>query len=561
MGFLLDETPDSYQVELDDGSVISPGKAALTPEADQQIRNLPVKPAPNKNFVGSAIDALFRPDSPEVKQARLAQAQAGGLAPAGLGSGPTVGQYAGELNAGLMGAMGDQQGADMALQRAQQATPQQQAVSDAEIKALTSPPPPEPGSANDPSQFAIPTDPVGAMSQQADKNVTDAFGRYRRAYGEMFGANAQREADLENLYQGELVRQKAAIESRAKQEDLRQKAMADAQSQVKDSMDKFNAIPDVDPNRIFGKGVTAKKITSAIGLALGAFGASYNGGHNYAMQYLQDQIRNDIDAQKANIDKGQMGVRNQLSLYEMNRQRFQDDIQATAMTEAMHLQYAKTEANKLIAGSNNKTLQAQGRMLVAELDMKQAEAQQKAIQRGVVLQNVEYGSDLDMAVQIRTRADIFFADDTKGKRTVVNNANADIARLRNGAEQKKRLMDAYQEIEKLSLYAKINPVSRDNVKVKTFLAQLSGVISNMQKGPMSDQDAARILEPFAIKAFDLINKGRISEMKSALSQALDAQEKPVTGALQQLGIDYKKARLGLEAASYGSGGKYFLKDK
>jgi len=549
---LLDETPEAYTVQMDDGKTLTTAKGLLSPEADQNIRNLPraTTGRPNTNFVGSAMDAIFRPDPPEVVANREAQARAGGLMPPETPP-ETVGEFAGRVNRGLMGALGDEKSAQLLAQQEMQKPPP---VTDADLqKYLT----PEQGSHNDPGEFVTPSSPTDALAKDTDKFLVDSTNRYKAAAKEMYGAQAGREADLERVYAGEMIRQKASIETAQREEERRQRVMADSMSQVTKAVDDFKAIPEVDPDRIFGKGITAKKVTSTIALALGAFGASYNGGHNYAMNMLQTQIANDIDAQKANINKSQAGVRNQMGLYDMNRQQFADEHQATAATEAMYYNYAKTETQKIVAGSNSKVAQAQGKMFIAELDAKEAAAKQKFVERAQFNQSVTYGNAANIADQIDRRAEIYAEGDKVGIRKLKANAFGDYEKLRTVAKNRGEILEALKELRGLSVVARSNPLSKEYTKIKNFGVLISGVVSQMQKGPMSDQDAARILEPLLPKLTTYINKGQFDELESGISRALESQEKSLTGALQQLRLDPEAIKKGLQDPNAG----YFKKQE
>lgn len=493
---------------------------------------------PNTNFVGSAIDALFRPDSPEVKANRMAQAQAEGLAPVTAGA-PTVGQYAGELNAGLMGAFGDEQGAANALHRAQQAPATSPAVTDQEVQNMLSKgATPAPGTEADKSNFVEPALQTDALAMDVAKEVDNAQNAYQAHMGQLFGAEAQRDTEIAKVYGAEALRQQAAIDTHLKNEKIRQETMDASFKQYDDEVKAFKNIPDVDPDRIFGKGITAKRITSTIALALGAFGASYNGGHNYAMNMLQDQIRNDIDAQKANIDKGNMNVRNQASLYELNLRRTRDEAQAEALTNSMYLEFAKTNIAKITAESNSKVTQAKGKVFIDQINMQQAEQKAKYAQRAQVLRD---GNNL--ADEIDMRAELFGGDDKVGKRKLKTNAFADVEKIRTVAKSRREILDSLKEIRKLSVVDRANPLSKNYTKIQGFGVLISGVVSQMQKGPMSDQDAARILAPVIPKLTTYINKGQFDELESVISRALDSQEKSLSGALQQLRLDPEKIKM------------------
>jgi hypothetical protein len=116
-----------------------------------------------------------------------------------------------------------------------------------------------------------------------------------------------------------------------------QKAMSDFQENKTD-LDKdwaslHDAVlnNDIDPNRWMNRNGAWGKLSSGLGIILGGIGAGLQHSNvNQALQFINQQISNDIDAQKANLGKTQ-------SLLSMNRQRYHDDstaIQVTANQQA-----------------------------------------------------------------------------------------------------------------------------------------------------------------------------------------------------------------------------------
>jgi hypothetical protein len=84
------------------------------------------------------------------------------------------------------------------------------------------------------------------------------------------------------------------------------------------------------------------RVTTGIGLALGAFGSAKTGAPNYAFQYLQSQIDRNIEAQKANLG-------NKKTLLEAYNQQFGDMNLAENMTRATN---ANILANQIAAAGN-----------------------------------------------------------------------------------------------------------------------------------------------------------------------------------------------------------------
>lgn len=82
----------------------------------------------------------------------------------------------------------------------------------------------------------------------------------------------------------------------------------------------------IDPDRYWNNKSTASKILAGISVGLGGIAAGYNGGKNPAMDYFNNAINNDIDAQKNEQGKSQ-------SLWKMNREAFGDDMRANLATQ------------------------------------------------------------------------------------------------------------------------------------------------------------------------------------------------------------------------------------
>lgn len=83
---------------------------------------------------------------------------------------------------------------------------------------------------------------------------------------------------------------------------------------------------NIDPDRYWHNLSTGSKIRAGIALALGGIGAAYNGGHNYALDIINKSIDADIDSQKQDYNK-------KMSLWQMNRQAFGDDMRANIATK------------------------------------------------------------------------------------------------------------------------------------------------------------------------------------------------------------------------------------
>lgn len=120
---------------------------------------------------------------------------------------------------------------------------------------------------------------------QGEKGIREEMGAKQdlaRQQSDIYGRNAQSEQDQLNNWH-----------------KTHNDMMNSISTHVKELEDPKNK---VDPNRYFGSMSTSGKIATGIGLLLGGIGAGLTGKNNLASDYIDNQIKNDIEAQKENIN-------------------------------------------------------------------------------------------------------------------------------------------------------------------------------------------------------------------------------------------------------------------
>ena len=107
--------------------------------------------------------------------------------------------------------------------------------------------------------------------------------------------------------EGALGNKEAAIQQQAqKQLQTQLQSYQDNLKQLNTERAKLQAdisTGKIDPQHYIGSMSTSEKLSTAFGLILGGIGAGAIGQQNPALAYLNKQIDNDIEAQKANLDK------------------------------------------------------------------------------------------------------------------------------------------------------------------------------------------------------------------------------------------------------------------
>ncbi len=128
------------------------------------------------------------------------------------------------------------------------------------------------------------------------------------------GALGNKEAAIQQQAQKQLQTQLQSY-----QENLKQRKTERAKLQADISTRK------IDPQHYIGSMSTSEKLSMASALIPAGIGAGAMGQQNPALAYLNKQIDNDIEAQKANLNKKQ-------SLLSANQQQYGNLQEATSVT-------------------------------------------------------------------------------------------------------------------------------------------------------------------------------------------------------------------------------------
>lgn len=116
----------------------------------------------------------------------------------------------------------------------------------------------------------------------------------------------------------------------------------------------------IDPSRYLGSLNTTSRVATAIGLVLGGLGAGLTGGKNPALEFLNNQIDRDIDAQKAELGKKE-------TILSANMKRFQDLNQAHQMTKLNMLDISAHRIAQAAAASSSPVEKSRAQMAIADI--------------------------------------------------------------------------------------------------------------------------------------------------------------------------------------------------
>lgn len=246
----------------------------------------------------------------------------------------------------------------------------------------------------------------GQMSQpqmaqqvpQAPQGPNDPYGT--QAYYDAYSKG------LEGQRKGIEGSAKAESQIAQEQSEALHSSIQQQQEQAKTYQEHFSALENernafqqdlidkhVDSDRLYKNMSTGNKIGTIIGVLLGGFGA-LAGQDNAAMKILNQQIDNDINAQKADINKSE-------NLLTANYRQFGNIKDAADMTKAMQIDLVKNQLAEAAAKSQDPLVKARAQQAIGQLDMQAAPILSQMAMRKALLSGMQSGqTDPSMTIRM-----------------------------------------------------------------------------------------------------------------------------------------------------------------
>lgn len=208
------------------------------------------------------------------------------------------------------------------------------------------------------TEQGAPYDPQAAGQRlEADKALLDAKLGEAATAKQIADAQAAKAASDNLAAQKRLADQQAEIQR--KQTNYQQQ-----NQHMERELQDYSQSAQPDPNRFFSSRTPVANMMSAIGQALGAAGASLGHTQNFAFEYVQSQIKNDIAAQQQAYESGRADRNNALARF-ANYYHGDIDMAKAGLNIAMN-KVAETEAQQFAAQSQSKTITAGAQALAAQ---------------------------------------------------------------------------------------------------------------------------------------------------------------------------------------------------
>ena len=283
----------------------------------------------------------------------------------------------------------------------------------------------------------------------------------------------------------------------------------------------------IDPNRYVGSMSTGQKLSTAIGLIMGGMGAGIVGGENPAMKYLNNQIENDINAQKTDLGKKE-------SLLSRNLQQFGNLRDATAMTRANMADLASLQMKQKAAQAQDPIAKARLLQEAGKLDMQAAQligplkAKQQvlsAYKQGRVGADVALNYIVPEKDQKAAREELVTVDGYKKAARGIN--------------------DIFAGLKKMGAVESNLPFTKSKAEYNAAKALIVQTIrSNMKgQGALSDQEQKSAIDPLLPNSTDTVDQleTKLSAIQGILSNKVSGGTPTLSG--YGLGMDTSMNKL------------------
>lgn len=343
----------------------------------------------------------------------------------------------------------------------------------------------KPAYAKDPAAAAAPeaslasVEPKAQPQQPASQDQSDPYGTQAQMSALAGGINEQKQGIAgEAAATGQMGKEQQAMldKQAAAQQDL----IAHYHDQVAKLDNERSALQSdianshIDPNHYVGHMDTGKRIATTIGLILGGFGAGLAGmKSNPASDYLNQQIHNDIEAQKANLGKKQ-------SLLEANMKQFGNLKDATEMTRAQMNDTVSTQLKAAAAKAQDPIAKARALQAAGQLDQQTAAARGSIAMRATMLQGAKNGT-----IAPETLVN-FMIQDPEAKKAAMK----ELPEAQEAVKARDNAINAFDKVSQLNtIGSRVGSPLQSKSQIKAFTQPITAQLSKATAGRFTEQDA------------------------------------------------------------------------
>ena len=348
--------------------------------------------------------------------------------------------------------------------------------------------------------------PQGAQLPDAADEFAGGYTQGRNAL------QAQGNAEAESAKAQQQTSQRAADHMRGMATDFQtemQKLDGERQAWVKELQD-----GKIDPNAYIKGMSTGSKVMTGIGLILSGMGSGITGGPNLAMQFLQKQIDNDIDAQKANL-----GTKK--TLLEANLRQYGNLRDATDATRLLMSETVVHEMKAAALKSGDKAALARAQAAEAQWRTTQAPALATFAARRAFMANTANGEQ-DPARKLALMKMTGMIDDGQ-----YSAANKELAQHEEVQKLKQAVTGSFHELSGKMFAGKLSPRARESA-INTF----AGRLAKLAEGRFNLEESKLQMDAIMPAAFESAETRRNKQQR--LNAMFDSMIQAPT--LQGLGL-------------------------
>lgn len=362
--------------------------------------------------------------------------------------------------------------------------------------------------------------------------LQDPYGMAQ--YGnEALGGIRQQQAGIQQEAQarGQLGEKQAIVEEQKIQDlqQLNQKQQIDTASLMKQQEHLMNDYQNqhIDSGRLYKNMGTGQKVATAIGLILGGYG----GGANPALEFLNQQINNDIDSQKAEMGKS-------ASLLDANFKQFGNMRAATDMTRANLLGISAAKLDEEAAKAMSPMAKAQALQASGKLKLEAA---------GLIRQVGAYQAAMSQASEGQNPTNKIRALGVAGiiKPEQEKELYKDLKEAQTLTKTRDNILSGFEKIAALNTVANrtMNPIQSKR-QVDAIIGSIVPGLSKETAGRFTEQDAHYIE-----KLFSGVGESKDTQIQKRAALEKLISEKMNFPMLQAYGINPA------QNARFGQGGE------
>lgn len=212
----------------------------------------------------------------------------------------------------------------------------------------------------------------GAPSAKSLAELDAAYEKQKKAISDSSAIGAQKAAE-EAGYIRQLAEEQSKFAEQQKQKQAQHEAELSKQmAEISKAQDEARG-KSLDPDRLWKQKGTGARIVGAIAVGLGAAGSVLGRTENFALNIINDAVRNDIEAQKQELEDAKGRVSEARNTYAMLRQRGMDDKQAELSLKQLSIENIQNQIAAMSAGYKSKEITANAQELNAKLEMAKAQ--------------------------------------------------------------------------------------------------------------------------------------------------------------------------------------------